>query len=500
MRQDKIDPSSPPGSPSSAGPFSPKGSRRSPNFLSDSSDSEDSDLEITLPHLEKAVTTEHFSPSTLQNLQKILGQQAKLTLLEKISYAKVLVTDALSKIPHINVGSIEQDGVGKVLSFATDGAEKKLLINKRIGEGNNGTVYLATVAETEESLVVKSISVYNKTEYKKNKRFVLDSELISRIIREHQNMNTYNLDSDLIYDPASMTLYVTMPQYQGVTAKKMISGGSTGLVAQIKHKIEKGDERAALALLRDMFQVLKGALQAVNDFHNKTTLIHGDAWLDNFMVSKCADGSFEVNLIDFGACCQSGITGEEYLAQKLQVGIGDFHTAPEIPSQSNKKSQELKAQISAESDLHAIAASFVFEAMLELFDCDRVKSHDGRSENIDVIGKDFMLWAMTNACNSDWFLNMGEPMMQQAKELRGAITVDGSVAKRVSVRVAIAKVQGFIARIDALARQSSANLERYARYADLERITKDVSITQRVEKYNKVVRPEEPGHHNEHPH
>lgn len=496
-----------PGSPNPAGLMSPR-ARRSPNFLSDSED------ETTSFENEKSITIGHFSEATLQHLQKVLQQQAKLTSLVEIAHQKLLVAEALRKIPNINVGSIEQNDASRILTFITRGNEKKLAIKQEVGRGNNGVVHLATLEELDKNLVVKSITVYNKEIYKRSKKFVLDSELIKRIINEHKNMADADVDSDLIYDPASMTLYVTMPKYPGITAKKLISG-ENGLVAQLQSKIERGEDRAALVIFRNMLLVFSGALEAINDFHNKTArkgraLVHGDAWLDNFMVTKRADNTFEVNLIDYGACCESGITGEEYKDRKLQIGVGDFHTAPEIPSHGNRVLQELYAKINAKSDLHAVAASFIFEAMLEVFGTDRVKIREDVAINehlndvadgLNVVAKKFMLWAMTNACNSDWFFNMmSTPITEQAKDLRGVVTNTGSVEKRIAVEDAIHQVQEFIEHVDKLAQRSSADFERSARYADLDRATKKVNVAKKREEYKRVVRSKDADEHHGHPH
>jgi len=196
-----------------------------------------------------------------------------------------------------------------------------LQITQIFGSGNNGTAYGA-IDENGNVLVLKAINMSRASL----------RELTARALRESESMNNNDVESQVFFDKTSEQLFVSMPFYKGKSVKEELSV----LSDKILEAQEKGHSREALHLMRNMFEILSAMLKAVDQLHANTGLVHADAWVDNFRVIQNVDGKYEVKVLDYGGCCESGITSDGYFSQHLQYGDGDYHTSPEIPNKTNR--------------------------------------------------------------------------------------------------------------------------------------------------------------------
>jgi hypothetical protein len=356
--------------------------------------------------------------------------------LERVNAEVILKT-----IPQVS-SVIEAEGGGLLESMVTSN-NRNLVFEKKLQGGNNADVYMAHYeSEPDVKFIVK---IFPLPQQDSNKRTV--PRILETIRRENNNLHIYGLKGELFTAKLNEKSIITliMPQFPGIPAKRVLSF----LATEITESLEKADFRKAFDALRTQFIILDGILKRIEDYHT-TGFVHGDAWMDNFIINKKETGDYDTYLIDFGACCQQNISANEYLF-RMQKGVGDTHTAPEIPNKANIKATEFDSLITTKSDLHAIAASFIFDALLDFADGSKIT---GKEDPFQAVVKEFLSWAMTYACNSNWFCKTaGITLARAAMVRRNAYMhsngIELTAAARVSVPEAIAKIESMIQIIDA---------------------------------------------------
>jgi hypothetical protein len=327
-----VDVSTPPGSPISVAtpPSSPISTSTSTDFDSEAGSDGESD------------TTSRCSSPVPRDLLRDLGSVRP----GSPGAAMLLRHVASRKIHDVNQSAYEEksetskqnlDNLAQMQSASSvyvDG-KKAIILDGEVWivtyapkPGNNGLVYFIRNAYGEERVVKVPPKLTSANHASRN-----DTVIIDRSLREASNMKLAGVAGGTFYDSVNHQIYLSMPKYPGKPATKVLEE----LVANMQENLESDPPNTAkaLACLKDTFTILHKILAATETLHNKTHMIHGDAWMDNFMVAKIADGKYEVNMIDYGGCCSIGITPEEYFLNDMQIGQGDFHTPPEIPSKVN---------------------------------------------------------------------------------------------------------------------------------------------------------------------
>ncbi|HSX20589.1 MAG TPA: hypothetical protein VLG38_05655 [Gammaproteobacteria bacterium] len=436
---------------------------------------------------------------------------------------------------------------------------QKVEIIASLGAGVAGSTFLARDG-TGKMFVVKAATViFDKKTVSGGKLFkpalFWNRKILARAIRESGNICKNGLESQVLIDAEQGHVFVTMPFYPGVSVKARLAA----IQQEIKDKINSNNKLEAMRLFREMFEILLQVLTILQKFHQKTGLVHGDAWLDNFMINDAGI----INMIDYGSCCQQGINSDMYFAQELPLSGGDYHTAPEMPckatqetlsaeyimnkicskirSEGSKLEKLLKAErplqdadkhasantvrvarpeidmnteivelnttlaqlekakntimvkaraaeeanakkgiqttadevcifrdwreysgtISEKTDLHAVMASYLFEAIMPLVSEDTTWPTDANevgSGEFATLIFDTMRWCTLNACNSDWFfakMQMSENVnfIDKIKAERDRIMLEKgfttSEQARANVAEAIAMIEGLINRITA---------------------------------------------------
>lgn len=317
----------------------------------------DDETEDVKSRLERKLQSYFLVHQQLVKVQPLLENIASKAVFANESEMRANWIEKATQLARLKDAKISLDAEGKLTIVKTK--QGTFHITKTFGSGNNGTAYGA-VDEKGNAVVLKAI----------NMNCASSRELTARALRESDSMNENSVESHVLFDRVNEQLFVTMPFYEGKSVKEELSE----LSDKILEAQEQGHSHEALLLTRNMFEILFSLLKEIHQFHVNTGLVHGDAWVDNFRVIKKPDGKYEVKMLDYGGCCESGITSDGYFARHLQVGVGHYHTSPEIPNKANsvfivnEKFAELQNELTAKKQqmLYAKNASEKRAARTEL--------------------------------------------------------------------------------------------------------------------------------------
>lgn len=277
----------------------------------------------------------------------------------------------------------------------------------------------------DRSIVLKVFSVTSK---------LAASDAIAAVERERDILRAWDdFDSQVLYcDSGSIVnsrdivgrdgtcaglIFLTQPFVPGKQASAVLEK----IFAKAQLAADENNHLQALVQLNNAFKVLHGMLTELNKFHNKTGLVHGDAWAKNVLIEEVTGehdvNDYKIRLIDFDGSFKDGMTQEEYLAS-FNKGPGSNIYAAEVPTGSiDGMSRELgvelleKSVMTTKADLHSVMASFV-QDMLSFADLSSVKWFNTESYALHlmagsdpskIIVNEFIVWAVANVCNSPMF-------------------------------------------------------------------------------------------------
>ncbi len=154
----------------------------------------------------------------------------------------------------------------------------EFVIEKALGQGGMGTVYLAHHMRISEKRVAIKVLLSKMEEREEvRKRFELEAKVIARIT--HPNVVSMQ-NFGLVDGPGGVALYMIMEYLEGESLAGYL-------------------ERAACPPLTDVYEILLQAMQGMKAAHS-LGVVHRDLKPENIYLARQSDGVRVVKVLDFG--------------------------------------------------------------------------------------------------------------------------------------------------------------------------------------------------------